>query len=805
MNFMLRQVFLWIGGFWQTHTIHHRLTAGGVFLVLILSTWNLAEAQRPQRRPARKAPATRPSPPPTPTVETTSPRPLAEYFFADTLLYAEFERLTNAIDEVVAVDSLKSFLAAADSPLPIDLTRYAEALEAFGLPDKATLSATRIGVGLMLAPGQKTSTASPLPVPGVEFVVVLIAPDSAAAARFVRLGEQWLPTLVTNTKRTKPLVGRTGSFRTNTFSAAKAEESLVMAHNGQVVAVGFRPVMTRWLARMTQPTVGSLGKSKGFEEVQKHLIGTRNGLVYINTAAMSTYAYGLFTELLRPSPSAKPVSREQARAEAEFVTKINQLISQSGISAVDGAGYAYSLKDGRFTQSVVVGLDRTSDGLFPAVADGLRVSGRAADFLPSDTQMFATLSVNPTRIYDTLRQMAGTFNAKYETDIQVAERKFAVNFRQEIAAALTGEITLAINDVQVQKIITNVSDSSTLRPFKVATFAVSNNPQALREAFAKIFSAAMRKAANRKAWQAIAKPPEGTSLQPIFDPRTETYAGETIWLFEGINDDPESAFAVSVVANVLVAGRTSDVKWVIDNYRRGQTLGRQEDFNIGFGARPADAMGSVYISRAFLAQLLDELRKETPKRYQAFLEGLTPFPVFIHTGREGRVISSTVDLSLPYLVGIIGAGWGASSGADERQANEQAVREVLRSIYNAQMEYARGDGKGNYSNSLSTLAKHSDGSRALAEEVELMTRLPYRGYVLGPMVVRPAEGNQPAGFHLMAFPAVRTGPDRTGNQTFYLDETGVLRCLPASAGDATADSPSCDSFAAEASPKTFKP
>ncbi len=806
MHFSLCHIFPWTLRFWQTCTIFRSLLAGGILLTFLLATWNLAEAQRPRRQPARKAPATTPPAGPTATTETTAPRPLAEYFPANALLYAEFERLTNAVDEVLAVESLKQFLAASDSPLPIDLTRYDEALEAFGFPDKATLAATRIGFGLILSPNPKKSTVGGLfPTPEVEFVVVLIAPDNTAAARFVQLGEQWLPTLVTNTKRVKPLPGRSGRFRTTTFSAAKAAESLVMAHSGQVIAVGLRPAMTRWLTQMAQPTFNPLGKARGFEDVQKQLTDSRNGMVYINTSTIGTYVRDLFAELLKPSPSGKRVSREQARAEAEFAAKINQLVTQSGIGAVDGAGYAYGIKDGRVTQRIVVGLDRASEGLFPAFADGPRVSGRAADFLPNDTQIFATLSVSPTRVYDTLRQMAGTFNARYETDIQVAERKFGVNFRQEIAAALTGEITMAVGGLQVREVVNTGTALPFTDNFRVAAFAVSNNPQALREAFARIFSAAARKAADRKAWQAIAKPPEGTIPRPIFDPRVKTHEGETIWLFEGSNEDEENAFAVSVVANVLVAGRTSDVKWVIDSYRRGQTLGRREDFNVGFGARPADAMGSAYVSQGLLEQGLTELRNETPKRYQVFLEGLTPFPLFTHIGREGRMITNTADLSLPYLVGIAGAGWGASAAADERRANEQGVREVLRAIYEAQMEYARGAGQGNYSDSLPTLAKRADGSRPFSEEVELMTRLPYRGYVLGPIVLRPAGDGKPAGFSLTALPAVRTGPDRTGDQTFYLDETGVLRCLPASAGDANAESPGCDSFTNAATTDISKP
>lgn len=117
MNFSLCHVFPWTHRFRQARTLWRSLLAGGLLLTLILSNWNLAEAQRTRRQPARKAPATTTPPAgPTATTETTTPRPLAEYFPANALLYAEFERLPNAIDEVLAVESLKQFLAASDSP-----------------------------------------------------------------------------------------------------------------------------------------------------------------------------------------------------------------------------------------------------------------------------------------------------------------------------------------------------------------------------------------------------------------------------------------------------------------------------------------------------------------------------------------------------------------------------------------------------------------------------------------------------------------------------------------------------------------
>ncbi|MFQ3591209.1 MAG: hypothetical protein SNJ67_13055 [Chloracidobacterium sp.] len=790
--------------FFRAWAVRRCLIAGGLLVVLLFSGWEPTAAQRTRRRPARQAP---PPPTVTETAPQTAPLPLAEYLPANTLLYFEVERLTDAVDEVLADANLKNFLAAADSPLPIDITRYDEALVAFGLPDKATLAATRIGVGLTLAPGKPKKDTMGLPAfPDAEFVVVLIAPDEAAAERYAQLGQQWLPAFVTNNKRVKPVQGRAGRFRTTTFPASKASESVVMARAGQVIAVGFSPVMTRWLTQFGQPSFASLGKSQSFEEVQKQLTAPHNGLIYINTTATGSYARTLISDIFKPRSSGEKSSRDQARADAEFAAKVNQLLEMSGIGALGGLGYAYGVQQGRVTQRIVVGVDRAANGLYPAFADGPRVSGRAADFLPDTTQGFATLSVNSTRVYDTLRQMAGVLSAKYETDVQVAERKFGVNFRQEIAAALTGEVTLAFGGVQPGAIVT--SGSPLTEQTHVAAFAVSNNPQALREAFAKIFSAAGRKAADRRAQQANLKPAEGEDIprvRPVFDPRSLSYEGETIWLFEGDNAKEEEAFAVSVVANILVAGRTSDVKWVIDSYRRGQTLGRREDFNVGFGARPADAMGSAYVSQAFFAEILDELRKETPARYQPFLNALTPFPFFTHIGRDGRSITSTVDLPLPFLVGLVGAGYGASAAADERSTNDQAVREVLQSIYEAQMDYARNAGKGYYSDSLPTLAKRADGGRAFAEEVELMTRLPYRGYVLGPIVLRPASGDKPAGFSVTAFPAVRTGPDRTGNQTFYLDETGFLRCQPRPTEDANAESAVCGSFAQETGADTVTP
>ncbi|OYT73600.1 MAG: hypothetical protein CFK52_01385 [Chloracidobacterium sp. CP2_5A] len=780
--------------------VRRGLFASGLIVALLFVGWSPAAGQRARRQPARPAaPAIAPA---TEREAPAAPLPLAEYFPANALLYFEAERITSAIDEILAADNLKSFLAAADSPLPIDITRYDEALVALGLPDKATLARTRLGIGLALAPGKKKEALG-LPIaPDFEFMVVIIAPDEAAATRFAEIGNQWLPTLAESAKRAKPVAGRVGRFRTTTFPARKASESILMARSGQVIAVGLSPVMTRWLTQLAQPTFASLGKSKDFEEVQEQLSAPRNGLIYVNTTAMGSYARRLLAGLLKPSqPPGKTMSAEQARAEAEYAAKVNQLLELSGIGSVGGAGYAFGVEQGRVTQRILVGCDRAGAGLYPALADGPRVSGRAADFLPANTQVFAAMSVSPTRVYDTLRQMAGVFDPKYETDLQVAERKFGVNFRQEIAAALTGEIALAAGGIQIRDMAQASTESA-----RGAAFAVSNNPQALREAFAKILSFAARKAAHRRAQQAAepaaARPDGGEKEEmmrpkPVFEPRTKTYEGETIWLFASSNDNEEEAFAVSVVANVLVAGRASDVKWAIDSYRRGQTLGRREDFNVGFGARPADAMGSAYVSQELVAQILDELRKETPKRYQPFLEGLGPFPFFTHIARESRVISNAVDLPVSFLVGLAGAGYGASAAADERRANEQSAREALRAIYEAQMDYARNAGKGAYSDSLPTLAKRADDGRAFSEEIELMTRLPYKGYVLGPIILRPASGDKPAGFSVTAFPAAREGADRTGDQTFYMDETGTLRCRERGAEDANAESPACGSFAHE--------
>jgi len=154
MSFPILTVSHWIRWRWQKLATYRTLITGGLLLAVILSNWGVVEAQRAQRQPRRKTPpAATPQPPP--AEEITTPLPLAEYFPADTLFYGEVERLTDAIDEVLAVENLRRFLADSESPLPIDLTQYAEALSAIGLPDKAILAATRVGIGLMLAPNQK--------------------------------------------------------------------------------------------------------------------------------------------------------------------------------------------------------------------------------------------------------------------------------------------------------------------------------------------------------------------------------------------------------------------------------------------------------------------------------------------------------------------------------------------------------------------------------------------------------------------------------------------------------------------------
>lgn len=117
-----------------------------------------------------------------------------------------------------------------------------------------------------------------------------------------------------------------------------------------------------------------------------------------------------------------------------------------------------------------------------------------------------------------------------------------------------------------------------------------------------------------------------------------------------------------------------------------------------------------------------------------------------------------------------------TSSPVRRQANAASALQVLRNLHSAQVVYQTSLGKGNFASSLKLLGPGGEEAAGfLDEQVVNMQTTPWNGYVLGPLKVTPSGENTAATYSITAFPAVKEGNGQTGDDCFYVDETGVIR------------------------------
>lgn len=109
----------------------------------------------------------------------------------------------------------------------------------------------------------------------------------------------------------------------------------------------------------------------------------------------------------------------------------------------------------------------------------------------------------------------------------------------------------------------------------------------------------------------------------------------------------------------------------------------------------------------------------------------------------------------------------------DREVNACSALSVLRNLCAAQIEYAKIAGKGNFAPSLDLLGEK--GLNYLHASVVNMQQTPRLGYVLSAITIQSATPQSPAKFSIVAYPAIQNGPNQTGDDCFYMDETFVIR------------------------------
>ena len=111
----------------------------------------------------------------------------------------------------------------------------------------------------------------------------------------------------------------------------------------------------------------------------------------------------------------------------------------------------------------------------------------------------------------------------------------------------------------------------------------------------------------------------------------------------------------------------------------------------------------------------------------------------------------------------------------DREVNACSALCVMRNIWGAQREYAKVVGKGNFAPSMDLLGDEEKGIGFLDASLVNMPKIPRFGYALSAMTVQPATAQSPAKFSIVAYPVIQSGPNQTGDDCFYIDETFVIR------------------------------
>jgi Tfp pilus assembly protein PilE len=132
----------------------------------------------------------------------------------------------------------------------------------------------------------------------------------------------------------------------------------------------------------------------------------------------------------------------------------------------------------------------------------------------------------------------------------------------------------------------------------------------------------------------------------------------------------------------------------------------------------------------------------------------------VQTAKAGIALN-LVALIVGSLVFILLPGFLSS----RRSANEDFARTSLRAIHAAQIRHA-GNHNGTFADDLTALD--------LDPVIREMQTKEINGYRLGKMTVTAADGIHPARFSITAQPVRPRGILRTGNESYFLNETGTV-------------------------------
>lgn len=425
-----------------------------------------------------------------------------------------------------------------------------------------------------------------------------------------------------------------------------------------------------------------------------------------------------------------------------------------GLAAMRAGAFNFTIMPGSAGRLSAI-VDSKQTGILPMLAGVPLSNFPGARLAPAQTQFFFTLKVDPGRVYDTIRE---TFFAGAQND--PLQAMIGPNGRRDLIDNLTGEMAIAVS---VDNLADVISKNASPKVQVIGIIEVKDRA-AFQPGFTRLIAS-------------------GTGGQ-----------AERVIKHNGIDLFVSKSNAWTYIGNFLVIGPSADVAGAIDASVNATTLATTPAFQSSLRQFAPDGLGFMYVN-------LSPLLRSSPnfvKLFASLFAGNLPTQIALFAGRADDEIyleTSLTGAGAPALfaVGTVAAIAVPNLLASRRAANGASAVETMRLIHSVEASYQAGIGNGRFGTAADIFREDFiDPVVADALGVPAMTSRggqvcpgtgkPKNGYLFTLQVT--AKGRK---FQATALPVSTDGVARTGDRSFFVDDTGVIRATseprPARADD----------------------
>lgn len=384
---------------------------------------------------------------------------------------------------------------------------------------------------------------------------------------------------------------------------------------------------------------------------------------------------------------------------------------------------------------------------FPLLVPGPEIAPRASTLSPADTDLFVSVSLDAPRIYDAFlktmkdrSQPAGDDSeeegesAAFENQIASFEQALGFKIKEDLLGALGHEVAINVpfewfNHGPNAGVQTSAVDTDAQEPRTGAALFISLNDK-------------------ERAQEMLPRVLEMIGLKA---PGT---AGRT----EKRGDIEITDYGVASLAFIddflVISTDIAALRAVADARNNNRTLSANPTFKSSTAWQSNRVLGQVYLSNAF--STMRETFVKFDDKFQDFLTRFDPKPGPITHAVFNDTSGLFHELHLPKdSVALLMAGMTAKGTLAPMAENELRVVGTLITIRGAETSYKEGKGKGSY----------ATRDQLVSENMIPKRRLETEGYRIEISVTSDK-------FEVTAIP-VEYG--KTGRQSFYLDESGIIR------------------------------